>query len=51
MTKSEISQILSEYLPEHIKNMLPMIESRVKEIDRIKSDIKDIKMNVFESEQ
>jgi len=29
--------------------MLPLIESKVKEIDRINAEIKDIKMNVFES--
>lgn len=37
MTKSEINQMLSDYLPERIKKMLPLIENKVKDIDRINS--------------
>jgi hypothetical protein len=51
MNKSEINVMLDDYLPPKIRQMLPEIEQRVKQIDRMTVDITDIKTNVFESEQ
>jgi hypothetical protein len=51
MNKTEINTILHTYLPPAIKEMLPQIEKKVKEIDFITERVKDIQGYMFESEQ